>query len=68
MDRNRDPFHSSEASELMQHHWQGNFCFQTSQWSAYAEVDAVTKGQVTIGLALDIKTIGIRKSGWITIG
>jgi hypothetical protein len=68
MDSNRDPFHSSEASELLQHYWQGNFGFQTSQWSTHTEVDTVPKGQVAIGLALDIKTIGIRKSGWITVG
>src|SRR6266536_4007124 len=59
VDRNREVFHALEAFELFQHHGQGELGFQTRQWSADAEVDAVTKRQVTSGLTLDIKPVWI---------
>ena len=68
MDCNRETFHSLKVSELFQHHRQGNPGFQTSQWCAHTEVDAVPKGKVTIRLTLDIKPIGIGKLSRIAVG
>ena len=68
MNCNWDPFYTSDVFQLLQHHWQGNFGFQTSQWSAHTEVDAMTEGHVAIRLTFDIKLIWIRETGWIAVG
>src|SRR2546428_13994017 len=68
LDHNGNVLHSAQVLELLQHHWQSNPGFQTSQRRTNTEVDAVTKCQMAIGLTLHIEPIGVGELGWITIG
>src|SRR5215471_10948338 len=68
MNHNRNSFNSLQVFELLQHHWQGNFRFQSCQWSAYTEVNTMPIGQVAIWFALDIEALWIGEACWIAIG
>jgi len=66
MDRN--VFNTLEIFELVQDHGQGNFGFEAGQRGTDAEVNAMSKGQMAIGLALDIELIRFGKLSCVTIG
>lgn len=61
-------FDAADVGPAGEHGFEGDACFETGQGSAQAEVDAVPKGDVSIGRAVNVKGVSVRELILVAIG
>jgi hypothetical protein len=53
--------HALYLAKAFKHGREGDFCFQTSQGSTKAEMDAVAEGEMAVWVPPNIESVGMRK-------